>query len=145
MVYLDTSILVPYFLTEPTSARVEDLLRRQVSGQLATSHLARLEFTAVLARQARMGRIDAAAIGRGEATFDAIVDGSMTMLGPELADYDLARTYLRRHETGLRAPDALHLAIAANQHATAIYTLDAGMLKAGRLLGLPVRAGIRTA
>jgi predicted nucleic acid-binding protein len=43
----------------------------------------------------------------------------------------------------LRAPDALHLAIAANRNATAIYTLDAGLRKAGRLMGLPVRSGIR--
>ena len=62
---------------------------------------------------------------------------------PTEDDFDLARSFLARHETALRAGDALHLAVAANNRATAVYTLDKGMLGAGRRLGLRVRAGIR--
>jgi hypothetical protein len=42
----------------------------------------------------------------------------------------------------LRAGDALHLAIAGNRQAAAIYSLDKGLLMAGRLLDLPVSMGI---
>jgi hypothetical protein len=53
------------------------------------------------------------------------------------------RRYLDNYETGLRAGDALHLAIAGNHRAKAIYSLDKTMIKAGKILGLPVSAGIR--
>jgi predicted nucleic acid-binding protein len=44
----------------------------------------------------------------------------------------------------LRAGDALHLAIAKNNHAGAIYSFDKTLLKAGKVLGLPVSAGVQT-
>ena len=50
----------------------------------------------------------------------------------------LARDYLAQPDTGLRAGDALHLAIAANNAASEIHTLDKTMLKAGMQLGLPI-------
>jgi predicted nucleic acid-binding protein len=52
---------------------------------------------------------------------------------------------LRQHKLGLRAGDALHLAIARNRRADTIYSLDKTMLKAGRGLGLPLSSGIRLA
>jgi uncharacterized protein len=45
--------------------------------------------------------------------------------------------------TGLRAGDALHLAIAANNKARTIYSLDRTFVQAGKILGLPVQRGIR--
>jgi predicted nucleic acid-binding protein len=45
----------------------------------------------------------------------------------------------------LRAGDALHLAVAKNHRGEAVYSLDKTLLKAGRLLGLPVSTGIRLA
>jgi predicted nucleic acid-binding protein len=57
-------------------------------------------------------------------------------------DYVLAREYLARPETRLRAGDALHLAIAKNQRVTAIYSLDKKLLSAGATLGVPARAAI---
>jgi predicted nucleic acid-binding protein len=62
---------------------------------------------------------------------------------PSGDDYERARYYLRNYETGLRAGDALHLAIAGNHRAKAIYSLDKTMIKAGKILGLPVSAGIK--
>ena len=49
---------------------------------------------------------------------------------------------LGKFNTGLRAGDALHLAIAGNRQAEAFYSLDKGPLMAGRLLDLPVSMGI---
>ena len=42
---------------------------------------------------------------------------------------------------GLRAGDAFHLAIAANNGAKKILTLDQGFIKVGKQLKLPVSAG----
>jgi predicted nucleic acid-binding protein len=46
-------------------------------------------------------------------------------------------------ETGLRGADALHLAIAKNQGAEKILTLDEGLLKAAKLLKVSAARGIR--
>ena len=54
----------------------------------------------------------------------------------------IGREWLYRFETGLRAGDALHLAIASNRGADAIYSLDQLMIAAGKELGLPTGAGI---
>jgi predicted nucleic acid-binding protein len=43
----------------------------------------------------------------------------------------------------LRAGDALHLAIAVNNNARMIYSLDRTFIQAGKKLGLPVQRGIR--
>jgi uncharacterized protein len=64
------------------------------------------------------------------------------VLLPGADDYDLARRYLHNHQTGLRAGDALHLAIAGNHRAKVIYSLDRQMIKAGEMLGLRVSTGI---
>jgi hypothetical protein len=65
------------------------------------------------------------------------------MLAPTPADFAAAAKYLEIPKTGLRAGDALHLAIAANHRAKRILTLDQGFLEAGKLLKLPVTLGVK--
>ena len=60
------------------------------------------------------------------------------------ADFELAVKYLEIPKAGLRAGDALHLAIAANHGAKKILTLDKGFVDAGKSLKLPVTCGITT-
>jgi hypothetical protein len=55
------------------------------------------------------------------------------------ADVRLAVTYVRRFELALRAPDALHLAIARRLDAT-IVTLDRRLSAAAVELGIAVEA-----
>ncbi len=73
-----------------------------------------------------------------------MLDESFTVLLPNADDFALAKRYLGRFETGLRAGDALHLAVASNHRAAVIYSLDKTLLKAGKLLDLPVSMGIRS-
>lgn len=144
MLYFDTSFLVPLILEEPTSARVEQFLRRQ-SEQLSTSHWTRVEFSSLLAREVRMGGLDRELAIQADMQFEEVVAESFVILSPGAGDFETSKRFLRDHETGLRAGDALHLAIASNRRAASIYTLDKGMLDAGRRLRLPVKAGIRLA
>ncbi len=109
----------------------------------AVSHWTLVEFSSLIARKVRMDRLDAGSAARADAQFESMVDTSFTVLLPSAADFDLARHYLGRSETGLRAGDALHLAIANNHYAAAIYSLDKILLKAGKILQLPVSMGIR--
>lgn len=43
-------------------------------------------------------------------------------------DFSLAKHYLGKFDTGLRAADAFHLAIASNRRAATIYSLDETLL-----------------
>jgi predicted nucleic acid-binding protein len=144
MHYFDTSFLVPFFVDESTSGQVEQVLQRQPAGEAAISQWTRVEFSSAVARHVRRGYMDAEAAIQVETSFDSLVAESFATIFPTLADFDLARQFVRRYQTGLRSGDALHLAIASNHGARMIYTFDRGLLKAGRLLGLPVKIEVRS-
>jgi predicted nucleic acid-binding protein len=145
LLYFDTSFLAPLILQEATSRRIERFVAGLPAGELAISHLVRIEFSSLLAREVRMGGLDSPAARSADAQFETMVTESFAVLLPNADDFDLAKTYLANHASGLRAGDALHLAVAQNHHGAAIYSLDKALLKAGKLLGLPVSTGIRMA
>lgn len=74
--------------------------------------------------------------------FETLLAASFKIVLPDRHDFSLCAQFVSRFDTGLRAGAALHLAIAANRSASAIYTLDRGLVSAGKILGLPVRKGI---
>jgi uncharacterized protein len=143
VLYFDTSFLVPLILPEATSDKITAFVRTLSAEPLAVSHWTLVEFSSLIGREVRMGGLDAGAATRADARFEAMVNASFTILLPKADDFGLARHYLARPETGLRAGDALHLAVANNHHAAAIYSLDKTLLKAGKILRLPVSMGIR--
>lgn len=110
---------------------------------LAVSQWTIVEFASLVARKVRMGDLDGKAAAEADARFETLLKKSVAILLPNLGDYVAAKRYLRRFESGLRAPDALHLAIASNRDATAFYTLDKKLIAAGGLFGLPVAEGMR--
>ena len=72
------------------------------------------------------------------------MEESFSVVLPNADDFSLAKEYLGRFEAGLRAGDALHLAIARNHRAQVIYSLDKMLLRAGELLELRVSMGIQS-
>ena len=142
MRYFDTSILAPLFREEPASMKIEDFLGRQPTGRLAISHWTRVEFASVFARDVRMGLQEKYA-SQAIAEFEQLMDESFVTWLPNLADYELARSYVQRFASKLRAGDALHLAIAKNHGAEIFFTLDQGLLSAARLLKVKASKGIR--
>lgn len=145
MYYFDTSFLAPLILQEPTSIKVERFMTRLPAGELVISHWTRVEFSSLLAREVRMGSLDRQAARDADAQFETVVTESFVVLLPNADDFSLAKAYLGNYETGLRAGDALHLAVARNHGAKTIYSLDKTLLKAGKLLGVPASAGFRIA
>jgi predicted nucleic acid-binding protein len=139
MLYFDTSFLVPLFIREPTTSEIRRFVDQLPDGAASTSEWTRIEFSSLLARDVRMDVLTGETALRVDARFESVIGRAFDVIVPARDDFLLARQYLQRHEAGLRAGDALHLAIAFNKRATAIFSLDKGMLKAGSLLGLPVR------
>jgi uncharacterized protein len=144
MLYFDTSFLVPLVLAEVRSARIQQFISGLPREHLVTSHWTRVEFSSGIGREVRMGHMEAREAAEVDTRFEALVMASFRMLTPTVGDYVRAKSFIGNYATGLRAPDALHLAIATNNAADRIFTLDNGMLAAGTILGLPTSLGIET-
>ncbi len=142
MLYFDTSFLVPLFLQEQTSTRIEHVFAGLAGQDLAIGHWTRVEFSSLLAREVRMGGLAATAAREVDAEFETVATASLLVLLPGVEDFELAKEYLAHFQSGLRAGDALHLAVARNRGSERIYSLDNTMLKAGRSLGLPMTRGL---
>jgi len=142
MLYFDTSFLAPLLLPEATSERIAALVSTLDRKQFSTSHWTRMEFSSLLARAVRMGVMDSRTATQHETRFEAMLIGSFSVILPATDDFNLAKQYLGQFDSGLRAGDAIHLAIARHHNADAIYTLDKGFFSAGTKLGLPVTLGI---
>jgi predicted nucleic acid-binding protein len=143
VIYFDTSFIAPLLRSEPTSEAVERFLAGIRAGEAAISRWTQLEFSSLLARDVRMGSLPADDADRIQREFDRDLAESFLMLMPSEADFDLARQYVQRYDSGLRSGDALHLAIGANNGAEIFYSLDRGLLRAAESLGLPASSGIR--
>ncbi|HEU5018748.1 MAG TPA: type II toxin-antitoxin system VapC family toxin [Pseudolabrys sp.] len=142
MLYFDTSFLIPLVLEEPTSAQIEQFMQSRADDELGASHWTRAEISSALARTVRMGLLDEDSALEADSKLDEVLSNSFTLLLPDLEDFELCKRYLSHYESGLRAGDALHLAIANNRGATAIYSLDKKLSEAGRRFGLRVNVGI---
>lgn len=88
-----------------------------------------------MAVKLRTGQISleqrAAALGM----FNKLVAESFTVLEVTGPHFRAAARFVDQHELGLRAGDALHLAIAS-AHAAAVHTLDLRLAGAGPRLGV---------
>jgi predicted nucleic acid-binding protein len=145
VLYFDASFLTPLILQEPTSVQIERFIAKLPPDELAISQWTRVEFSSLLAREVRIGGLPMAAAEKADAQFEVMVKESFAIFLPTVGDFGLAKRFLGTPGTGLRAGDALHLAIAATRRAETIYSLDKALLRAGKMLGLPVSQSARTA
>ena len=144
MIYLDTSFVAPLVIAEEASDAVEAAVLKLKPGELTTSMWTQVELSSLVSRKVRMGELSASQSEAVRREFERVLGESFEMVLPTGADFVTASKYLEMPKTGLRAGDALHLAIAANHGARKILSLDRGFLEAGRRLKLPVSGGIRT-
>ena len=143
MLYFDTSFLAPLILQESTSEKIEAFFAKTQVGQLYISHWTRVEFASLISREVRMGGLAEADALQAIGQFDELVADSFQVLVPSVSDYELAKGYIQLFTTKLRAGDALHLAIASNNRAKELYTLDDGLLDAAKLLKVHASRGIK--
>jgi uncharacterized protein len=135
MLYVDTSIMVAALSREARTADVQDWLGSRQAGELAISDWVITEFSAALSMKLRGGLLQAPERAEAMAVFAETVEASFHVLPVTGTDFRVAARFADQHSTGLRAGDALHLAVAAN-HGARIRALDKGLVAAAEALGV---------
>jgi predicted nucleic acid-binding protein len=139
MHYLDTSFIVSALMPdEIASAQSRKWLGQDREAPVAVSWWVFTEVASALAMKVRHGLV----------TVDQRADiltvwtslrSSFRELAVAAEDFELAARFADRHELGLRAGDALHVAIAA-AHGCTLVTLDRTLATAAPQCGVPVAA-----
>ena len=129
--------MVASITLEAATDRMQRWLTAQPAGTLLISDWVRTEVSSALSLKVRTGILDPIERLAAAATFRQQIDHSFIVLPVTGADFQSAARYADRHDLGLRAGDALHLAIAAFHGAT-LLTLDRRLHAAALALGYAV-------
>jgi predicted nucleic acid-binding protein len=137
-VYFDASVLLPTLIKEPASAAVDAYVL--AGGQeFLVSDFAAAEVASGLSRLVRMRLLEAATAVARLDDFDAWRATATSPVDVHAVDVRLGYIYVRSFDLMLRAPDALHLAIARRLDATLV-TLDRRLARAAKELGIMFEA-----
>lgn len=132
-VYLDTSVAISLFLEDDHSRRAQ--LWARPEQRIVVSLWTLTEFTSALSFMIRKGAVAPEASARAEKRFDRwSAAGRLVDLDPDA--FEEARRLMRRHRR-LRAPDALHLAVA-KLAGLGLATFDLDLADAARAEGMEV-------
>ena len=134
--YLDTSVIVPLFVTDPLNSSAEALLGT-TRPLIEISDFAAAEFSSVVAARVRARQLKFSEARAAFAEFDAWVERKAETVELGRADLSAATNLVRRLDLPLRTGDAVHIAIVQRTGAT-LATFDRQMARAARRLGLSV-------
>jgi predicted nucleic acid-binding protein len=136
--YLDTSLVVSALTHEFDSTQVLDWLGSQTSG-LVISDWVIAEFSAALSIKIRTRQINSQQRAAALAAFSRICARNATVLEVRREHFRKAARLADEYEPGIRAGDALHVAICSDNGAT-LCTLDRRLCEAGPAFGVPTIA-----
>jgi predicted nucleic acid-binding protein len=134
--YLDTSVVVAYYLPEALSARVQAVYSTLTVP--AISQLVELEFVSALSLRLRQGDLERAHVDQVVHLFLRHIEGGWyTGIHLNAGHYRLARDFVARFDLPLKSPDALHLAVCAAE-SMQLVTADHQLARNAETLGLEV-------
>ncbi len=136
MPYLDTSVVVAYYLPEPLSTHAQAIYNAPHT--LAISELVELEFFAALCLRLRIGHLERTQAERVASLFLSHLEGGWyTRIHLHAGHYLAARGFIARFDLPLKSPDALHLAVSAGERLPLV-TADHQLARNAQSLGLEV-------
>jgi predicted nucleic acid-binding protein len=135
MQYVDTSVLVAYLVPETYSALAIQVMCEIHRKPLAISVWTETEFFSALGIKLRTQQLNEDDAQRVQERYQ-LLKSMFVWLPVTDKDYHTATHFIKHWQTGLRAGDALHLAIAAN-HNSLLLSLDERLVKAANTLNIP--------
>lgn len=137
MLYLDTSLLVAGLTREARTPEIQDWLAGQDPEALYISDWVVTEFSSALSIKLREGHLGEDHRAEALAAFTSLAEESLGLLPVSRADFRTAAHFADQAAIGLRAGDALHLAITS-AHGATLCTLDRKLLRAAPALAVSV-------
>ncbi len=137
MIYIDTSVAVPLFVAEPSSESV-DRWFSACAIPLVSSDWIVTEFASALSIKERAGTLSAKDAKAAWRSFETFCQSGLRLAAVSRNAFETAARMARDSQYGLRAGDALHVAVAHEIGATTIATLDLSM--AGNAKRLKMKA-----
>lgn len=135
-VYVDTSLIVAACTSEMRSNFAQKWLQSQDAGVLLMSEWTRTEFAAAISMKVRSGQLPAAERADAFAAFRLLVKDSFHIAPVSTSDFINGGRLAEQSNLGLRAGDALHLAIC-HAHGASLATFDKDQHEASLALGIP--------
>lgn len=132
-VYLDASILVAFWISDDALSERAGALLRRTSIAIVISDFASTEFASAIARHVRMGTFGRRQAHAALADFDGWKGRVAEAAVIEPNDLTSAASFIRRLDLSLRAPDAIHIAMAGRLGAE-LATFDEGLARCARIL-----------
>jgi predicted nucleic acid-binding protein len=132
-------VLVALFTNEATASRIvlwyADETRPLVSGDWCTT-----EFVSALALKQRTGQLTREQSDTSWQVFSDFCNNGLRLLALDREVFIQAAQLVRNSKNGLRAGDALHLALALHVQAEALFTLDIRLGESTTLSNIPLVA-----
>ncbi len=133
MIYVDTSVFVSLLTQEDKTSDVNRWYA-DCTQALASSEWCITEFASALALKQRTGQIDQVLSDTAWEQFQMLCKRDLTLLPVASAHFYKAALSVLNTSLGLRAGDALHLAVALEYKTQGIVSLDAGLLRNAKQL-----------